>query len=716
MPNKTLLQANSSGALGTRLYGRWLSPARIGTAIGIGLFFLLLVLPAQAQRPQLPNDDQIKVNLAIQKGVSYLLARQQAQRDGSFPGFAGHPVGVTALAGLALLEAGVGPKETSMQAAANFIRLKWKTLDDTYDLALAVLFLDRLGERKDEGLINAFAARLIGGQTTTGGWSYKCPIFTQRDQNELFRVLRRFDELEKALEPAAQGANGQARLKAVAVKPGAGAGDENAPGGAGSTGQAATRLLTPRPGMCIKLADASEPPSAAMEPMPEAQAPKEEAKPADKPGETPAKPEKGAVPTVAIRGPLATLPVVQDLNKFGEIDAMGNPDRPVASKDPKAHTDNSNTQFAILAMWTAQKHKVPTRRTLKLLVKRFRESQNVDGGWSYGYARGNSATASTPAMTCAGLSGLAVGMAMTSDKKAAKEAEILLVKRAFRCLMKFIGEPSEKFDKRVPLEENTNLYYLWSIERVAVMYNLATVGAKDWYRWGAEILVTNQEQAGQHPGAWVNGGNATLSDPVVNTSFALLFLRGANLTSDLTDQLPFNTGELNRELAGEGDKPGKRPEKSTAKSNDPLGSSEDKDDQRPVDVLPTLPKEDKPTVTQPSQPAPTKAPAPIPSSSSTAKQEDSGGKGMMIAIFAVVAVLVIGGVGAAIFFATRSSKKSQQDDAPRAGKKGRRREEDEEDEEEVRPTPRRAAPPPRGRPAPRRPTRARYDDDEEDED
>src|SRR5262249_19863042 len=191
--------------------------------------------------------------------------------------------------------------------------------------------------------------------------------------------------------------------------------------------------------------------------------------------------------------------------------------------DPKAHSDNSNTQFAILAMWTAQHHDVPTRRTLQLIVKRFRESQGPDGGWVYGYSKPGSAD-STPAMTCAGLAGLAVGFGLSDTKRGPNQTDEQMVKRAFPCLMKFVGDPNDKWEKRVRLEENNNLYYLWSIERVAVMYNLPTIGVRDWYRWGAEILVTNQAQIGAHPGAWIDGGNTILADPVVNTCFALLFL------------------------------------------------------------------------------------------------------------------------------------------------------------------------------------------------
>src|SRR5262249_33151767 len=49
-------------------------------------------------------------------------------------------------------------------------------------------------------------------------------------------------------------------------------------------------------------------------------------------------------------------------------------------------SDNSNTQFATLAMWRAGRYGVPTERTLALLTRRFRTSQSSEGSWGYHYA------------------------------------------------------------------------------------------------------------------------------------------------------------------------------------------------------------------------------------------------------------------------------------------------------------------------------------------
>src|SRR5260370_20049624 len=64
-------------------------------------------------------------------------------------------------------------------------------MDSTYGLALSILLLDRVGDPRDRPLIQALALRLIAGQTTTGGWSYKCPILSGPVHKDLFALLKK---------------------------------------------------------------------------------------------------------------------------------------------------------------------------------------------------------------------------------------------------------------------------------------------------------------------------------------------------------------------------------------------------------------------------------------------------------------------------------------------------------------------------------------------
>ena len=171
-----------------------------------------------------------------------------------------------------------------------------------------------------------------------------------------------------------------------------------------------------------------------------------------------------------------------------------------------------------------------------LIAHRFVTSQNKDGSWDYHYKFGGS-NAYRPAMTAVGLLGLAVGHGL-NNRDADGKARGLQDPRilgGFVALNQHVGKPSGQWQNR----EMVNLYVLWSIERVAVLYNLATIGEKDWYRWGAEILVANQQQRGN----WDRGGYHGAA-PVLDTCFALLFLKRANLAEDLTGRLPFDTEKL----------------------------------------------------------------------------------------------------------------------------------------------------------------------------
>src|SRR5262249_51219022 len=88
--------------------------------------------------------------------------------------------------------------------------------------------------------------------------------------------------------------------------------------------------------------------------------------------------------------------------------------------------DNSNTQFAILALWIARRKGIPVETALQRIDNRFRTTQGPDGAWLYQPVGPQAArdpmaarmemmmrehagpSYSPPAMTCAGLLGLAL--------------------------------------------------------------------------------------------------------------------------------------------------------------------------------------------------------------------------------------------------------------------------------------------------------------------
>jgi hypothetical protein len=324
-----------------------------------------------------------------------------------------------------MLEYGVKKDDPAVVKLAGYLRQPGvlTNLATTYDLALAILFLDRLHDPQDKELIRMLAFRLMTGQTTDGGWSYGCRILTPADQAQLASVLKT------------------------------------------NAGHSASELG--------KLDYA----------------------------------QAGLAGVESLAANLRSLPVLQQPAEGAPLrDGWG---------------DNSNTQFAVLALWAARRHKVPLDRTLALVVKHFRTGQLANGCWGYRYKQGT--IFPHQAMTCSGLLGMAVGQGINREVRAKDIALDKAVERGMNFLSQNVGRPTGRW-QGVPM---VDLYFLWSVERVAVIYKLPKIGDKDWYPWGAEMLVSNQAP----DGSW------NYHNQAVGTALAMLFLKRINLARGLTGKL-----------------------------------------------------------------------------------------------------------------------------------------------------------------------------------
>ena len=147
----------------------------------------------RADHLPLPQAEQADVNHAIDRGVQFL--KQAQLRNGSWAAEGANQVGYAALPGLTLLECGVAADDPVIRNAANFVRRSAQSMDHpterTYDLALTILFLDRLGDPRDDALIRSMALRLVAGQSPTGGWGYKCPVLGAGETRELLAILHK---------------------------------------------------------------------------------------------------------------------------------------------------------------------------------------------------------------------------------------------------------------------------------------------------------------------------------------------------------------------------------------------------------------------------------------------------------------------------------------------------------------------------------------------
>ena len=539
----------------------------------------------------MPPLDPVAVDRAVTLGVQYLKRSQNPQGHwgaGTGPGSGkGWAVGYTCLAGLALVECGVPTSDPGLRRSLTGIRSLATELENTYEVALAILFLDRMGEKSDARIIQMLAARLIAGQTATGGWGYSVPKHTMGEATLLLTALKRFSPPAPTPPPSPRERPGSL-------------------------------------GLCIKATD-----DAFLRPPP---------------AFDPVKARKLAIDSVPAK--MQKMPVLQQIGSL-------------ILEDPKeGATDNSNTHFAILGLWAARRHDVPTERSFALLIQRFKTSQGPNGTWDYKYVRGGAN--GSHQMTCVALLGLAIGHVLEPDAAVRPEKDPRIV-NAFAALSPRIGQPAGNFDNRPAIKDAGGLYFLWAMERIAVLYDVRQLDKKDWYRWGAEILIGHQGQ----DGSWSEEGGYPSQHPVLNTAFALLFLKRANLTPDLSRRLTVDTAAL------------------TAKVDDkvspkPVTPPPTKTEPTPV-VIETAPYP-REVAERPRPETPRTLPAESTSSTSTTAKSESNS--WIWIVLLIVLALAGGGIA---FFAMRRSRNADDDEVEEEKpkkKKVRKARVVEEDEDE----------------------------------
>ncbi|MCI0701302.1 MAG: hypothetical protein L0241_09510 [Planctomycetia bacterium] len=559
----------------------------------------LLVTPTTAQPPDRPQPqaqppagkpaDQAAIDQAIEAGVAYLRRTQNPAGhwgSGTGPGSGkGWAVGYTALAGLTLVECDVPTSDPGLKRAAAGVRSYINELDSTYEIALVILFLDRMGEKSDKRWIQMLAGRLMAGQSPSGGWGYKVPKHNLADTTNFLNALRRLSPAQPATGPS-------------------------------------PRERPPTLGLCIKSSDDVQ-----VKPSP------------------PFDPKKARAAALTLLPPnMKRLPIL-----FDTIGEMRDDPKEKRSELVEATTDNSNTHFAMLALWAARKHNVPTDRSFALLTKRFRTSQGQSGTWSYDFAsKGANGTGS---MTCVALLGIAIGHVVNPDPNVRPEQDPAVLS-AFVALSRSIGEPVGRTDNRPAVKEVGGLYFLWAMERVAVLYDVQKLGKKDWYKWGAEILICHQKQ----DGSWEEGGYPG-QHPALNTCFALMFLKRANLTPDLSRRLTVDTTTLTAKVD----------DKITPKPPPPTPSPKiEEPPPTPEEPPPPPSEEPKPQVAEPKP-----APPPEPAAETAAPAKKSGGW-----LWIVLAILLAGIVGGFLAFlvAKRMKKNAEEEEKPRKKKaKGKKK-------------------------------------------
>lgn len=453
---------------------------------------LVLGILTTCESPAPAAIDPGRVREAVARGADYL------RRSGGASGSAdGHTVGRAALTGIAMLEGGVPPSDTAVAAVARTVRDGAPNETKTYDIALAILFLDRLGEPADIPVVQMLGVRLYGGMTATGGWTYECG-------NAL---------------PQATGGFGQNQLvgEPVTARP-----EPKAP-----------KKDTGFPEVVKK-----SNPTTPTEPE------------TGRLNDTVARYYLGIRQSLRANGRQSGEGDNSN-TQFGLVGLWVASRHGVPADDAFAMIDARflSTQNRSDAGWSYSSGSPSTgAMTCAGLL-----------GLAVGGGRGRTPPPTPKANTSkdandpffnppkkeqpqpnSGLPGLTGSPAKRVAIANALGSLGLMLTRA-------------RQGGSIDYGAGNQYYLLWSLERVGVAYGLTTIGNVDWYDWGASILLAAGAQTAE--GAWGAGaGSGYGSD--VDTAFAILFLAKSNFTRDLSRQL---TGQVNdpgtSELRGGGDIP-----------------------------------------------------------------------------------------------------------------------------------------------------------------
>ena len=226
-----------------------------------------------------------------------------------------------------------------------------------------------------------------------------------------------------------------------------------------------------------------------------------------------------------------------------------------------AAADNSNSQFAVLALYEAQKAGVEIpAKVWKEIEAYWIRLQNKDGSWGYRasfdrrsgrLAERNVSGTGTGSMTCAGIVALWVSDALrisgvSLDGETVNCCDDGALPNNRDRIEKGFDWLTEHFSVRSNPGSGTYLYYyLYGLERTGRLTARRFFGDEDWYREGADYLLGLKSELSR---SWKAGASGETLDTVA-TSFALLFLskgRWPVLVSKLQYNTPGSGAEWNR--------------------------------------------------------------------------------------------------------------------------------------------------------------------------
>jgi hypothetical protein len=195
----------------------------------------------------------------------------------------------------------------------------------------------------------------------------------------------------------------------------------------------------------------------------------------------------------------------------------------------RGNGDNSNSQFAVLALHEAERVGVKIQSTTwQRAYNYWISSQDPGGGWGY-YNNAIPDYPVTASMTCAGIAGLVI----TSGKVSPGDATVDPQGNIHCCGEREDDDGLENavswLGRNFSVERNSGsprghpgwlYYYLYGLERAGRLTARRFIGEHDWYREGAAQLLSKQDRLS---GLWKGNGRFE-DEPQISTSMALLFL------------------------------------------------------------------------------------------------------------------------------------------------------------------------------------------------
>ena len=444
----------------------------------------LVVLAADCAAAEPAADPRVAAAIARGAAALQRLHGQPLQGvpGGGEPG-GEHGGGAAALAGQAMLEGGIKPDDIAVQNIAKRTRATWTNDTKTYNVSLAILFLDRVGDAADIPTIQLLGTRLYGGMCRDGTYSYECADAVPINQA------------------------GKSDAELIAGAPGAKAEPKK-----------------PEP----KKPDNGFPTAVNKKP--------------NAPGVNPGKLHPSVAPyNAAVRATVLANGRLggggdNSNTQFGLIGLWVAARHGVPVDDAfvllEAHF--LTTQNATDAGWGyagAISHSTTAMTCAGLL------------GLAIGTTRGQPAAAAPAPAAPAGdpddpfnrtkaPKAGGSGVKPVGVNPLAPHISAAMRKAAIDNALKSVGAVIQSAQAgQMQLKQFVGLgdeyYTLWSIERVGMAYGLDTIGGIDWHQWGAGYLLPLQTE----DGSWPQGTHGGVE---VATSFAVLFLSKSNFVKDLT--------------------------------------------------------------------------------------------------------------------------------------------------------------------------------------